>query len=138
MITRKIGALLAAGCTCVVKPSPESVFFEGIKHWGFVSQIINSFFPFISIPAPLSALALASLSHKAGFPAGGTHIHQYFFHFSFPSPSMVTPTFLNIILSFERFAGLKGKSSCRRTRIDYKPPRAQGFFHRLNICGQIA
>lgn len=43
MITRKIGAALAAGCPCVIKPSPDT---------------------------PLSALALAQLAHEAGFPAG--------------------------------------------------------------------
>lgn len=43
MITRKAGAALAAGCTCVVKPSEDT---------------------------PLTALALADLAEKAGFPAG--------------------------------------------------------------------
>ncbi|KAL7288763.1 hypothetical protein TKK_0016743 [Trichogramma kaykai] len=43
MITRKAGAALAAGCTCVIKPSEDT---------------------------PLSALALASLAEEAGFPAG--------------------------------------------------------------------
>uniref|UniRef100_V5IGH9 Succinate-semialdehyde dehydrogenase n=2 Tax=Ixodes ricinus TaxID=34613 RepID=V5IGH9_IXORI len=43
MITRKIGAALAAGCTCVIKPAPDT---------------------------PLSALALAQLSEEAGFPPG--------------------------------------------------------------------
>lgn len=43
MITRKVAPALAAGCTVVVKPSEET---------------------------PLSALALAELAHRAGFPAG--------------------------------------------------------------------
>ncbi len=43
MITRKAGAALAAGCTMIVKPAPET---------------------------PLSALALAKLAQKAGMPAG--------------------------------------------------------------------
>lgn len=43
MITRKLAPALAAGCTLVVKPAPET---------------------------PLSALALAALSEKAGIPAG--------------------------------------------------------------------
>ena len=41
MITRKVGAALAAGCTCVVKPAEDT---------------------------PLSALALAYLAEKAGIP----------------------------------------------------------------------
>lgn len=43
MITRKVGAALAAGCTVVVKPAEDT---------------------------PLSALALAELAHLAGIPAG--------------------------------------------------------------------
>lgn len=43
MITRKIGAALAAGCPVVIKPAPET---------------------------PFSALALASLAQEAGFPPG--------------------------------------------------------------------
>ncbi|MER8899624.1 NAD-dependent succinate-semialdehyde dehydrogenase [Mesorhizobium sp. M0676] len=43
MITRKAGAALAAGCTMIVKPAPET---------------------------PLSALALARLAQEAGLPAG--------------------------------------------------------------------
>jgi aspartate-semialdehyde dehydrogenase len=43
MITRKAGAALAAGCTMIVKPAPET---------------------------PLSALALAKLAKEAGMPAG--------------------------------------------------------------------
>lgn len=43
MITRKVAAALAAGCTCVVHPSAET---------------------------PLSALALAELAERAGVPAG--------------------------------------------------------------------
>ena len=43
MITRKVGAALAAGCTVVLKPAPET---------------------------PFSALALAELSRRAGIPAG--------------------------------------------------------------------
>ena len=43
MITRKVGAALAAGCTCVIKPAEDT---------------------------PLSALALAQLADEAGIPAG--------------------------------------------------------------------
>jgi acyl-CoA reductase-like NAD-dependent aldehyde dehydrogenase len=43
MILRKAGAALAAGCTMIVKPSPET---------------------------PLSVLALAHLAAEAGFPKG--------------------------------------------------------------------
>jgi succinate-semialdehyde dehydrogenase/glutarate-semialdehyde dehydrogenase len=43
MITRKVGAALAAGCTVVLKPAPET---------------------------PFSALALAELARRAGLPAG--------------------------------------------------------------------
>ncbi|HRD49873.1 MAG: NADP-dependent succinate-semialdehyde dehydrogenase [Candidatus Competibacter sp.] len=43
MITRKAGAALAAGCTMVVKPAPQT---------------------------PFSALALATLAERAGLPAG--------------------------------------------------------------------
>ena len=43
MITRKVAPALAAGCTAVVKPAEQT---------------------------PLSALALAELAHRAGFPAG--------------------------------------------------------------------
>ncbi|KAG8831020.1 succinate semialdehyde dehydrogenase NADP+ linked [Serendipita sp. 400] len=43
MITRKLGAALAAGCTVVVKPAPET---------------------------PLSALALAEIANRAGIPKG--------------------------------------------------------------------
>ncbi|SFT85439.1 NAD-dependent succinate-semialdehyde dehydrogenase [Paraburkholderia aspalathi] len=43
MITRKAGAALAAGCSMIVKPAPET---------------------------PLSALALAKLGHEAGIPSG--------------------------------------------------------------------
>lgn len=43
MITRKAAAALATGCTCIVKPSEDT---------------------------PLTALALASLAEKAGFPHG--------------------------------------------------------------------
>ncbi|WP_312794548.1 NAD-dependent succinate-semialdehyde dehydrogenase [Tianweitania sp.] len=43
MITRKAGAALAAGCTMIVKPAPET---------------------------PLSALALAKLAQEAGMPTG--------------------------------------------------------------------
>ena len=43
MITRKVAPALAAGCTVVLKPAPET---------------------------PLSALALAALAHEAGIPAG--------------------------------------------------------------------
>ncbi|HVG26009.1 MAG TPA: NAD-dependent succinate-semialdehyde dehydrogenase [Acidobacteriaceae bacterium] len=43
MITRKAGAALAAGCTIVIKPAPET---------------------------PFSALALAELAHRAGIPPG--------------------------------------------------------------------
>ncbi len=47
MITRKVSPGLAAGCTCVLKPAEQT---------------------------PLSALALAELSHRAGFPAGVINI----------------------------------------------------------------
>ena len=47
MITRKVGAALAAGCTCVVKPAEDT---------------------------PLSALALAELADKAGIPPGVINI----------------------------------------------------------------
>ncbi|CAB0013923.1 unnamed protein product [Nesidiocoris tenuis] len=43
MITRKVGAALAAGCTCVVKPAEDT---------------------------PLTALALAECAHEAGIPKG--------------------------------------------------------------------
>lgn len=43
MILRKAGAALAAGCSMIVKPSPET---------------------------PLSVLALANLADQAGFPKG--------------------------------------------------------------------
>ncbi len=43
MITRKVAPALAAGCTAVVKPAEQT---------------------------PLTALALAELAHRAGFPAG--------------------------------------------------------------------
>ena len=47
MITRKIAPALAVGCTVVVKPAPET---------------------------PLTALALAELAHRAGFPAGAVNV----------------------------------------------------------------
>ncbi|OJA20323.1 hypothetical protein AZE42_05446 [Rhizopogon vesiculosus] len=47
MITRKLGAALAAGCTAVIKPPPET---------------------------PFSALALAELSRRAGIPGGVINI----------------------------------------------------------------
>jgi succinate-semialdehyde dehydrogenase/glutarate-semialdehyde dehydrogenase len=47
MITRKIAPALAAGCTVVVKPALET---------------------------PLTALALAELAHRAGFPAGTVNV----------------------------------------------------------------
>jgi succinate-semialdehyde dehydrogenase/glutarate-semialdehyde dehydrogenase len=43
MLARKVGAALAAGCTCIAKPAPET---------------------------PLSAIFFASLCKEAGFPAG--------------------------------------------------------------------
>jgi succinate-semialdehyde dehydrogenase / glutarate-semialdehyde dehydrogenase len=43
MILRKCGAAFAAGCTIIIKPSPET---------------------------PLSVLALAQLAEEAGFPPG--------------------------------------------------------------------
>lgn len=43
MITRKAGAALAAGCTCVIKPAEDT---------------------------PFSALAAVDLAEKAGFPPG--------------------------------------------------------------------
>lgn len=47
MVLRKAGAALAAGCTMVVKPSPET---------------------------PLSTLVLAGLAQKAGFPPGAFNV----------------------------------------------------------------
>ncbi|GLQ11213.1 NAD-dependent succinate-semialdehyde dehydrogenase [Devosia yakushimensis] len=47
MITRKIAPALAAGCTVVLKPAPET---------------------------PLTALALAELAQRAGFPAGAVNV----------------------------------------------------------------
>lgn len=47
MITRKAAAALAAGCTCVIKPSEDT---------------------------PLTALALAGLAEEAGFPAGAINV----------------------------------------------------------------
>jgi succinate-semialdehyde dehydrogenase/glutarate-semialdehyde dehydrogenase len=47
MVLRKAGAALAAGCTMVVKPSPET---------------------------PLSTLVLAGLSQRAGFPPGAFNV----------------------------------------------------------------
>ncbi|XP_011495705.1 PREDICTED: succinate-semialdehyde dehydrogenase, mitochondrial [Ceratosolen solmsi marchali] len=47
MITRKAGAALVAGCTCVVKPSEDT---------------------------PLTALAIAQLAEEAGFPAGAINV----------------------------------------------------------------
>ncbi len=47
MITRKVGAALAAGCTMVVKPAPQT---------------------------PFSALALAALAERAGLPPGVLNI----------------------------------------------------------------
>lgn len=47
MVLRKAGAALAAGCTMVVKPSPET---------------------------PLSVLALADLAARAGFPPGSLNV----------------------------------------------------------------
>ncbi|KAL1870373.1 hypothetical protein Plec18167_007507 [Paecilomyces lecythidis] len=47
MVLRKAGAALAAGCTMIVKPSPET---------------------------PLSVLVLAHLAQKAGFPAGAFNV----------------------------------------------------------------
>lgn len=43
MITRKIGAALAAGCTCVIKPAEDT---------------------------PLSALAIAKIAEEASVPPG--------------------------------------------------------------------
>lgn len=43
MVTRKVGPALAAGCTCIIKPAPET---------------------------PFSALALMVLAEQAGIPAG--------------------------------------------------------------------
>ncbi|PWY61777.1 succinate-semialdehyde dehydrogenase [Aspergillus eucalypticola CBS 122712] len=47
MVLRKVAAAIAAGCTMVVKPSPES---------------------------PVSALAIAGLAMRAGFPAGVVNV----------------------------------------------------------------
>lgn len=43
MITRKVGAAVAAGCTCVIKPAEDT---------------------------PLTSLAAVELAEKAGFPPG--------------------------------------------------------------------
>lgn len=43
MITRKVGAALAAGCTCIIKPAEDT---------------------------PLSALAMVALAEEAGVPEG--------------------------------------------------------------------
>ena len=43
MITRKAGAAIAAGCTCVVRPAEDT---------------------------PLSAIAMATLAEEAGMPEG--------------------------------------------------------------------
>jgi succinate-semialdehyde dehydrogenase/glutarate-semialdehyde dehydrogenase len=47
MITRKVGAAIAAGCTCVIKPASET---------------------------PYTALALAELAERAGIPKGVINI----------------------------------------------------------------
>jgi succinate-semialdehyde dehydrogenase len=47
MITRKAGAALAAGCTCVIKPAEDT---------------------------PFTALALMELAHEAGFPKGVVNV----------------------------------------------------------------
>ena len=47
MITRKVGAAIAAGCTCVIKPASET---------------------------PYTALALAELAERAGMPKGVINI----------------------------------------------------------------
>jgi succinate-semialdehyde dehydrogenase / glutarate-semialdehyde dehydrogenase len=47
MITRKVGAAIAAGCTCVIKPASET---------------------------PFTALALAELGERAGIPKGVINI----------------------------------------------------------------
>lgn len=47
MITRKLSAALAAGCTCVVKPATDT---------------------------PLTALAMAQLAHEAGIPKGVVNV----------------------------------------------------------------
>ena len=47
MVTRKVAAALAAGCACVVKPAAET---------------------------PLTALAIAELATRAGFPQGSLNI----------------------------------------------------------------
>lgn len=47
MITRKVGPALAAGCTVIIKPAPET---------------------------PLTALALAELARRAGFPPGAINV----------------------------------------------------------------
>ena len=49
MITRKVAPALAAGCTVVVKPAPET---------------------------PLTALVLAELARRADFPAGSMHLRE--------------------------------------------------------------
>ncbi|KAK9880352.1 hypothetical protein WA026_010236 [Henosepilachna vigintioctopunctata] len=47
MITRKLSAALAAGCTCIIKPSTDT---------------------------PLTALAMAELAHQAGIPKGVVNV----------------------------------------------------------------
>ncbi|XP_042227831.1 succinate-semialdehyde dehydrogenase, mitochondrial-like [Homarus americanus] len=59
MITRKAGAALAAGCTCVIKPAEDT---------------------------PLSALAAVDLAEKAGFPPGRFLSHKYM-HCTLISPT---------------------------------------------------
>ena len=49
MITRKVGAAMAAGCTCVLKPAEDT---------------------------PLSALALGELAEQAGIPKGVFNIQD--------------------------------------------------------------
>ncbi|KAF5364154.1 hypothetical protein D9756_000319 [Leucocoprinus leucothites] len=55
MITRKLGAALAAGCTAVIKPPPET---------------------------PFSSLALAELGRRAGIPDGVVNVVPTFKHVS--------------------------------------------------------
>ena len=53
MVTRKVGAAMAAGCPCVLKPAAET---------------------------PLTAIALAELARRAGFPAGTFTVITTFAH----------------------------------------------------------
>lgn len=66
MITRKAGAALAAGCTCVVKPAEDT---------------------------PFSALALADLADKAGIPPGEDRFSVFAFLLEVKMTKVNTVTF---------------------------------------------